>query len=188
MTSHKPIKSDHFSPQNSHQLYIERVSEDARIHNQNSLIDLGINIFKNAGQNNIIQPFGGKKLDLADDFWDFKLINGLQSMKRGFFQIVKEPEIRDIAGVATWAAYVLYNAGNNLNEHYLYYANVGTIVNRYAICGNLITNDFVPLPGIDGKKQFLISLLNKPFYVSRAEFVEDNQFGKMKEVLWFKLS
>jgi hypothetical protein len=184
----RPIRSDNCSPQANHQLYIERVSEDPRIHSQDSLINLGTTIFNNAGQKNIIQPFGDTRLDLTNDFWDFKLINGLQSMKRGFFKMVKEPEIRDIAGVDTWAAYMLYNAGNNLNEHYLYYANVGTIVNRYAFCGNLITNEIVPMPGVAGKEQFLTSLLNKPFYVSRAEFVEDSQYGRMKEVLWFKLS
>lgn len=167
------------------ELYKERVSQDVRLKDIANLINLGSTIFDNASPKNIINPLDVGKPNFEKDFWNFKAINGLQSLKQGFYKIISQPENKNMNGIPTWVADVLYNAGNNINEHFQYNANIGTIINRCATAGNLTTRKYEPLPSVKDKEQFLTKLVNRTFYVSRAEYVTNNQYNAMKEVLWF---
>jgi len=167
------------------ELYKDRVKEDPRMLDKESLIATGKIILSEVNTKQVEQPLSdAKNLDLASDFWNFKLANGLQSLRKGFYRIVDEAKFRDINGVQTLSAYVLYSYGDKDSDCNLYFANIGTLVNKNAVAGNLTTGKFVSINAMN-KKQYLTSLKDRTIYVSRSEPVDDSQYGQMKEVLWF---
>lgn len=168
----------------NNELYKDRISLDSWFKEKTKLIEYGNNVFNNLTAEDIIQPLQPGPVDFEDQFWDFRAVNGLQSLKQGYYKIVSEPNYRD-NGIPTLAAHVLFSKPDELEKVYLYFANIGPLVNRYAVCGNLSTNKRLQSPFYEQEKpKFLKSLIDRIIYVSRAEYVTEGETS-MKEVLWF---
>jgi hypothetical protein len=83
---------------------------------------------------------------------------------------------------------VFFTEGQSNNIIYKYGCNVGPLVNKFVICGNLIAKMAIAIC-YDNQETFLRTLENKTIYVSSAEVVHVEAAPKSyytKEVLWFQ--
>lgn len=186
--------------------YEKRVKEDVNLSDHNLLIKNGNQVFINLSSiidltDNLSIDTGGSTegtfskvgnftpiSNIKSEFY-LKLVphNGQLSLRRGFYRLVSLPIQTMIANFETWQADVFYCEGNERSMIYKYRANVGPLVNRYAVCGNLTTNKTRVLSITkNDKTRVLTKILNRTIYVTSAEFVDNEVYSNpMKEVLWF---
>lgn len=121
--------------------------------------------------------------------------NGFRSLSRkGFYKIVSPITVQSEKSqpnyVSFWAK-VLFCNSSNPECYYEYTANVGPLVNSYAVIYNLSptrTKKLIKFPNRENysnfmKEKVLIKLIGKAFYVSYQQIVED----RYKQTFWFRL-
>jgi hypothetical protein len=126
-------------------------------------------------------------VNLNGEEWDFEFHNGLRSLvRRGYYKIIERPYERDIIGVPTISAVVLYSPSRTTYIVFKFAANISPLVNKQAIgfdltnSPNIISGNSV---GYNNKLPFLIGMMNKVFYVSQQQYVLD----RVKQTVWFKI-
>lgn len=186
--------------------YVKRIHENLNLSDKNLLITEGNRVFQNLS--NIIDMTDSLSMDTdvsinstfsrlrnftplnnakSEFYLKFVPHNGLLSLRRGFYQLVSYPKPTMISKISTWQAEVLYCEGNEDSVIYKYKANIGPLVNRFAVCGNLTTGKVRVLSiNSNNKERALTKLLNKVIYVSSTGLVDNEVYANpMKEVLWF---
>jgi hypothetical protein len=78
---------------------------------------------------------------------------------------------------------VFFTEGQSNNIIYKYGCNVGPLVNKFVICGNLIAKMAIAIC-YDNQETFLRTLENKTIYVSSAEVVLKKYYGFKSRFCW----
>jgi hypothetical protein len=137
------------------------------------------------------------KIEIAHPMINFKLEDGFDSLsRRGFYQIVSQIEATTDVIFTTgqkytaYRAYVLYADDVNTDRYFQFNANIGPLVNADAIIFDLSptrSKKVLKFPTQEynriNKRNFLESLINKPFYISLQQRAANDH----KQTFWFKL-
>lgn len=198
----KPITKEGYRMLNT-LAYEKRVLEDGMMRDVQSLINFGRTVFEGtqslvdltdvdsikADAPKITLPQGFIPIDqTAVNFYlGAKPHNGLRSLRRGHYQLLPVPTLIPVLDFKVWSMDVLFSEGPGSDIIYKYKCNVGPLVNKFAVCRDLTSRQFLQLP-VDGKKQALEDLTKRVIYVSSAELIQIDETFKpyeSKEVLWF---